>query len=117
MPKKRGRPRIEITIKGLRQIEKLAGYGLTQAAIAAVLGMSERTFRDKKHEERVSAALDKGRAVAEANVGKALYNKAIDGDIAAIRWWEITRAGRSERQIIRHEDMPDLVFRIEADGD
>ena len=64
--------------------------------------MSERTFRDKKHEERVSAALDKGRAVAEANVGKALYTKAVKGDITATRWWETTRAGRSERQIIRY---------------
>ena len=65
--------------------------------------MSERTFRGKKHEERVSAALDKGRAVAEANVGKALYTKAVKGDITAIRWWETTRVGRSERQIIRYE--------------
>ena len=60
--------------------------------------MSERKFRGKKHEERVSAALDKGRALAGANVGKALYIKAVDGDITAIRWWKTTRAGRSERQ-------------------
>lgn len=75
--------------------------------------MSERTFRDKKQESCVSAALETGRAVAEAQVGKALYHKALAGDITAIRWWETTRAGRSERQIIRHEEVPILVVRNE----
>jgi hypothetical protein len=79
----------------LRQIEQLAGYGLTLPKIAAVLNISERLLNKKKlNEERVRAALDRGRAVAEGIVGKSLFERAKDGDVAAIRWWEMTRANR-----------------------
>lgn len=91
------RPTIEITDDQLRQIEVLAGYGLTQKAIARVLGLSERSWRNKKQEERVAAALEKGLAVAESVIGQALYIKAKSGDLGAIVWWEKTRAGRTEK--------------------
>lgn len=81
----------------LRQVEELAGYGLTMAQIAAVLGFSERTLHNKKTEELV-AALQRGKAKAAAIVGKALFVRAKEGDVPAIRWWEMTREGRSERQ-------------------
>jgi hypothetical protein len=80
----------------LRQVEELAGYGLTMAQIAAVLGFSERTLHNKKTDELV-AALQRGKAKAAAIVGKALFVRAKDGDVPAIRWWEMTREGRSER--------------------
>jgi len=81
----------------LRQVEELAGYGLTMAQIAAVLGFSERTLHNKKTDELV-AALQRGKAKAAAIVGKALFVRAKDGDVPAIRWWEMTREGRTERQ-------------------
>lgn len=82
----------------LRQAEELAGYGLTQPQIASVLGFSERTLRERKSEsEAFDAALARGKAKAAAIVGKALFTRAKDGDIPAIRWWEMTREGRSER--------------------
>jgi hypothetical protein len=81
----------------LRQVEELAGYGLTMAQIAAVLGFSERTLHNKKTDELV-AALQRGKAKAAAIVGKALFVRAKEGDVPAIRWWEMTREGRSERQ-------------------
>jgi AraC-like DNA-binding protein len=81
----------------LRQVEELAGYGLTMAQIAAVLGFSERTLHNKKTEELV-AAIQRGKAKAAAIVGKSLFGRAKDGDVPAIRWWEMTREGRSERQ-------------------
>lgn len=82
----------------LRQVEELAGYGLSSDQIAAVLGFSERTLRRKKEEdEAMMAALSRGRAKAAAIVGKALFSRAKDGDVPAIRWWEMTREGRSER--------------------
>ena len=97
-----GRPRKDLTDEHLRQIEIMAGYGLTEAAIAAVIGMAPRTFRDKKNDEAVSAALARGRALAEKEVGEALYNCAKRGDSWAVMWWEKTRAGRSDRVISEH---------------
>jgi hypothetical protein len=83
----------------LRQAEELAGYGLSAEQIAAVLGFSQRTLRRKKNEDdALMAALARGRAKAAAIVGKALFSRAKDGDVPAIRWWEMTREGRSERQ-------------------
>lgn len=80
----------------LRQVEELAGYGLTLGQIAAVLGFSERTLHNKKTDELV-AAIHRGKAKAAAIVGKSLFSRAKDGDVPAIRWWEMTREGRSER--------------------
>lgn len=110
-PKKRGRPRkqldqttkrlpssIVITDEMIRQAEELAGYGLSHAQIAAVLGMAERTLREKKaNSDAFDAALERGKAKAAGIVGKALFLRAKDGDVAAIRWWEMTRQGRSEK--------------------
>lgn len=82
----------------LRQVEELAGYGLTLEQIAAVLGFSERTMRRKKADDaELVAAIQRGRAKAAAIVGKALFVRAKDGDVPAIRWWEMTREGRTER--------------------
>lgn len=80
----------------LRQVEELAGYGLTMGQIAAVLGFSERTLHNKKTDDLV-AAIQRGKAKAAAIVGKSLFGRAKDGDVPAIRWWEMTREGRSER--------------------
>lgn len=103
--KKRSKPtkpvprEITVTPAMLRQAEELAGYGLTNAQIASVLGMAERTMRQKKADsEELDAALTRGRAKAAGVIGKALFLKAKEGDVAAIRWWEMTRQGRSEKQ-------------------
>ena len=83
----------------LRQVEELAGYGLTLEQIAAVLGFSDRTMRRKQVEnEELVAAIKRGKAKAAAIVGKSLFGRAKEGDVPAIRWWEMTREGRSERQ-------------------
>lgn len=88
----------EIDENMLRQIEELAGYGLTLEQIAAVLGFSERTMhRRKDADPAIVAAIQRGKAKASAIVGKALFGRAKDGDVPAIRWWEMTRDGRSER--------------------
>jgi hypothetical protein len=93
------RPRKEITQHNLRQIEQLAAYGLTEAAIATVIGVDPKTlYRRKKDHAAVLSALEKGQAVAKASVGKALFQKASAGDLGAIIWWEKTRGGRRETQ-------------------
>jgi hypothetical protein len=88
----------EITDEMLRQVEELAGYGLRLDQIGAVIGFSERTMHRKKDEnEALEAAIQRGKAKASAVVGKALFGRAKDGDVPAIRWWEMTRDGRSEK--------------------
>lgn len=99
----------------LRQVEELAGYGLTQEQIAAVLGFSERTLRTRKADsEEFSAAIQRGKAKASAVVGKALFVRAKDGDVPAIRWWEMTRDGRSERS--KSESTVEVTYDAETDA-
>lgn len=60
-----GRPKIELTDEQVALIEKLAGFGLTQAQIAECLPMSERTLRNRLQEggdPEISAAYARGRA-------------------------------------------------------
>ena len=51
----------------------------------------------QRNRRRRNCGLAKGKAVAEARVAEALFVKAVAGDIGAIRWWEMTRANRSEK--------------------
>jgi hypothetical protein len=108
------RPRKQITDEHLRQIETLAGYGLTEAAIAAVVGISPRLLRQRKTDsDAVSAALENGKAKAQAVIGQCLFEKARAGDLGAIVWWEKTRAGRREtvkQEITGADGAPAVVF-------
>jgi hypothetical protein len=91
-----GRPRKVISDEHIRQIEQLAAYDLTIPKIAAVLDISERTLARWKKSKHVAQAFARGKAKAEAVIGKSLFELARDGNVNAIRWWEITRAGRRE---------------------
>lgn len=85
-----------ITDEMIGKIEMMAGWGLSRRQIAAVLGFSEASFSRKKiDEERVLTALEAGKAKAQGRVGKSLFERAVEGDVAAIRWYEMTRAGRT----------------------
>ena len=87
---------VTITDEMLGKIEMMAGWGLARAQIAAVLGFSEASLVKKKmDEERVFNALEAGKAKAQGRVGKSLFERAVEGDVAAIRWYEMTRAGRT----------------------
>lgn len=90
------RPRIDIDID---RVAELAGRGLTQAEICAVLGISETTLYDRKRDSEVFAdAINRGRAHAAQDVANALYEKAtVDKDLGAIIWYEKTRRGLSDR--------------------
>lgn len=88
----------DFTDKEIQQIETLAGYGLSTPQIAAVMGISEREFRLRAHEDKINAALESGKGKAQAVIGKALFLRAKEGDVPAIRWWEMTRAKRRATQ-------------------
>ena len=72
--------------------------------IAAWLGLSKSGFeKNRKREPRIDEALERGRALAKEAVADALFNKALEGDVQAIKWWEMTRAGRSGKAQIETE--------------
>jgi IS30 family transposase len=110
---KTGRPRIELTDEHIGQIERMAGYGLTEAAIARILGIHPNTFTQRKKDtERVAVALERGKALAESVIGEALYVKAKGGDVAAIKWWEMTRAGRHEKAETIHRHYREAINEV-----
>jgi hypothetical protein len=92
------------TIDALRMIERAAGMGLPKFEISALLGMSSRTFyvREKEYPEIVEY-MEYGEAAAGLRVANALLRRAEVGDMAAIRWFEMTRKGRSERTEVKTE--------------
>ncbi len=92
-----GRPRILISEKDTRQIEALAGFGMTLDQIALVLNISSRTLDRWLQDEQVLALYKKGCAVAEATIARTLFEKAKDGDMTALIWWEKTRARRTDK--------------------
>lgn len=113
-----GRPRIEMTEKDLRSAELAAGYGLTNAQIATLLGFSEEHLHDLKvGDEAVFTALERGRIKAQQTVGKALFLRAKDGDVAAIRWWEMTRAGRSAAKTVENTGTENVAVTVSVAPD
>ena len=72
--------------------------------IAAWLGLSKNGFKkNRKREHRIDEALERGRALAQEAIAEALFKKALEGDVQAIKWWEMTRAGRSGKAQIETE--------------
>lgn len=92
-----------VTPDALHSIEYLSGIGLTVKQVGAFLGVSERYFRDRRAvDQELAAALFRGQSKAAGKVGEALYKKAVAGDVGAIKWYEMTRCGRSEKRTNEH---------------
>ena len=72
--------------------------------IDAWLGLSKSGFEEnRKREHRIDEALERGTALAQEAIAEALFKKALEGDVQAIKWWEMTRAGRSGKAQIETE--------------
>jgi hypothetical protein len=71
--------------------------GTTQADIARVLDIDEKTLRKYYRGE-----LDLAKAKANATIGGALFNKAKTGDTAAMIFWMKTQAGWREKTDFNH---------------
>ena len=65
-----------------RLVESTSGLGLPHEQIASLVGIDDKTLR--KH---YRAELDSGKAKANGNIAKTLYNKAMGGDTTALIWW------------------------------
>ena len=91
-----GRPPLDPTDKDRAQVEALSGFGLRFSEIAALTcgGIDEDTLNKHFKSELVS-----GKAKANSNVGKTLYQKATGGDTSAMIWWSKTQMGWKETQV------------------
>lgn len=69
--------RIDLTPDDIKKIQRMAGLGLKVEQMAAVLGMSKKTFERRMKDTKGAAdALEKGRAVAVMNVSETAYELA-----------------------------------------
>jgi hypothetical protein len=93
-----GRPAFEPTPAERKQVEALSGYGLPIDQIGALIrdGISVDTLRAHFANEMQS-----GKAKANAQVGKTLFQKVMAGDTTAAIWWSKTQMRWAETQ--KHE--------------
>jgi len=81
-----------------KQVEAMSGYGVPFEQIAALVrdGIDIDTLR-----KYFSPELVNGKAKANAQVGKGIFQKAMAGDTTAQIWWSKTQMRWSETQ--KHE--------------
>ena len=99
MTAKSGRKPHEPTEAMRKTVSLHATVGRRQETIAEVLGISVDTLQRYYRSE-----LDTSRERANAQVGGALYNKAMGGDTTAMIFWLKTRARWRETVDISNED-------------
>ena len=93
-----GRPEFEPTDAERKQVEALSGYGLPIEQIAVLVrdGIHVDTLRSHFGTELVS-----GKAKANGQVGKTLFQKVMAGDTTAAIWWSKTQMRWAETH--KHE--------------
>jgi hypothetical protein len=81
---KGGRPPFKPTKDERGNVEMMAGFGVPHEQIASTIrgGIDAETL--KKHFKQ---ELIEGKAKASTQVGRSLFQKAIDGDTSAQIWW------------------------------
>jgi hypothetical protein len=93
-----GQPPFQPTEAERRQVEALSGYGLPIEQIAVLVrdGIDSDTLRKHFREDLIS-----GKAKANGQIGKTLFQKAMGGDTTAMIWWSKTQMRWSET--MKHE--------------
>jgi hypothetical protein len=71
----------------------MSGYGLPQEHIAVLIRDSISVDTLQEH---FAAELKKGKAKANSQIGKTLFQKAMGGDTTAMIWWSKTQMKWSE---------------------
>ena len=72
-------------------VESSSGLGLPHESIAVLVGIDDKTLR--KH---YRAELDMGKAKANGQIAKTLFQKATSGDTTSLIWWTKTQMKWSE---------------------
>jgi hypothetical protein len=69
--------------------------------MAAYFGITEKTFRAiEQRQSEAFTAYSRGRARAVVDIGSALYQKALGGDLRAIQFYLKTQAGWTEKHAL-----------------
>ena len=98
--------------KQVDQVEALAA-ACTKAQMAAYFGVTEKTFRAiEQRQPEVFTAYRRGRARAVADIGSALYQKALEGDIRAMQFYLKTQAGWSEKNKLQLSEAGEEVDKL-----
>jgi len=95
---------VEIPIE---KVETLAAQGLSMKQIALSIGIARSTLYKRQGEESaISDAIERGRAKGLAVICNALFAKAKDGDVSAIKFYLINRGAEhwKERRAVTVED-------------
>lgn len=94
-----GRPAFVPTDSERKQVEALSGYGLPIEQIAVLVrdGIHVDTLRKHFAQELIS-----GKAKANGQVGKTLFQKVMAGDTTAAIWWSKTQMRWKEVQHHEH---------------
>ena len=89
MKKKKGRPKFEVTDEVLKQVEEMAGQGLTVNQISSCLGVSPATFYNIQAKNlEFLETVKKGKAVGIQKVTNALFqNATVEKDNVAIIYY------------------------------
>jgi len=93
-----GRPAFEPTDAERKHVEALSGYGLPIEQIAVLVREGIDTDTLRKH---FATELLSGKAKANGQVGKTLFQKVMAGDTTAAIWWSKTQMRWAETQ--KHE--------------
>lgn len=90
-----GRPAFEPTEAERKQVEAMSGYGLPIEQIAILVrgGIDADTLRKHFSEELIA-----GKAKANGQIGRTLFQKAMGGDTTAMIWWSKTQMRWKETQ-------------------
>ena len=84
-----GRPRFEVTPEVLKEVEEMAGRGLTISQMASCLGISPATIYNKQSEYlEFLETIKKGKAIGLQKVTNALFeNATVERDNVAIIYY------------------------------
>jgi hypothetical protein len=93
-----GRKSFEPTDAERKQVEAMSGYGLPIEQIAVLVRGGIDTDTLRKH---FATELLSGKAKANGQVGKTLFQKVMAGDTTAAIWWSKTQMRWAETQ--KHE--------------
>lgn len=104
------KPKIEID---LDEVARLAECGLTQGEISDALGISSRTFYNRKAQvAEFAEKVKQGRARGVVIATNALWQLIEDGNFAAIRFFLKAKAGWSETPQFEHDASGQITLTI-----
>jgi hypothetical protein len=81
----------EPTPETQKLVESSSGLGLPHESIAVLVGIDDKTLRKHYRHE-----LDMGKAKANGQIAKTLFQKATSGDTTSLIWWTKTQMKWSE---------------------